>query len=213
MSQDLSNVDLLEILRDLAYAGLQPKEVRRTFFKRAEQLGRDWEQDIKVLLVVYHSIGNNPANLTNPDKVQNVNTGRAASDLMKLYDVKQRKTTGSNVLTLPRLAISFCHLLMAIKEAAATAGCLQNQFSDSGLPSRFQDPALAFLANQAGYEEQYRRYHIAFSRAIKRDCTEEEALRWLDVSLNGSAGDPYATAKNPSQILIAEHEAAVKGKP
>lgn len=213
MSQDLSNVDLLEILRDLAYAGLQPKEVRKTFFERAGRLGRKWDRDIKVLLVVYHSIGNNPGNLTNPEKVQNTVTGRAASDLMKLYDIKQRKATGSNVLTLPRLAISFCHLLLEIKEAAGAAGFLQNQFSDTGLPPKFQDPALAFLANQAGYEEQYRRYHISFSRAVKRDCTEEEATRWLDVSVNGSAGDPYVTSRNPSQILIAEYEATIDGKP
>jgi hypothetical protein len=201
---DLSVEDLL---RDLSYSGLQAGEVRKAFFSRARDQGRDWKHDLHALLAIYHSIGNNPSHLTNPEKVKNTETGKAANELLNLYNIRQRKTGRGVVVTLPRLAIAFCHELLKVKEIAGGVGALQNQFSKSGLPSKFQDPALAFIATQRGFGNEYRAYHQLFSVALQKDCTPEEADHWLEVALSGAEGDPYASGSDPDKVLALELEA------
>ena len=136
-----------EVLSDMKFVGFDIKAFRFMLGKEG------WTpKQIVVAISLYCQIGNN---------VQNVTKKRAAE--LKQYgkDVIAKLKTG---VTLPRIAISFAPLTLAIRMRGVINGTVQGRFAIN-VPDHLQDAALVCYMTK----EQYSEWNTSFSEALRRN--------------------------------------------
>ena len=136
-----------EVLSDMRFVGFDIKAFRLMLGKEG------WApKQIVVAISLYCQIGNN---------VQNITKKRASE--LKQYgkDVIAKLKTG---VTLPRIAISFAPLTLAIRTRGVANGSIQSRFAIN-VPDNLQDAALVCYMTK----EQYAEWNTSFSEALRRN--------------------------------------------
>ena len=135
-----------EVLSDMKFVGFDMKAFRFMLGKEG------WTpKQIVIAITLYCQIGNNTQNVTK----------KRASEL-KQYgrDVIAKLKTG---VTLPRIAISFAPLTLAIRTRGIASGNIQGRFAID-VPDSLQDAALVCYMTK----EQYSEWNTSFSEADRK---------------------------------------------
>ena len=178
----LSLVD--EVLSDMRFVGFDIKAFRLLLGKEG------WKpKEIVIAISLYCQIGNN---------VQNITKKRAAE--LKQYgkDVIAKLKSG---ITLPRIAIAFAPLTLAIRSRGVDSGTIQARFAIN-VPDYLQDAALVCYMTK----EQYTEWNTSFTEALRRNPRNRSgnqeadyysvAARNLKDSVVSRKGEGLALMKN-----------------
>lgn len=154
--------------QSLSYNGFDTTQIRDEFKKRGGS-----KRDLIKLLIAYTNIGNNSSNLIN--KVKDPKIGKQILQLIKKYGIKERvRGDDSDILTLPRLAISYSPVLFRIRKKMIDKDLIIPQFETS-TKLEFQDIAFNYLENSHDYCIKFGRLICSADRSKNRsNLTDSE---------------------------------------
>jgi hypothetical protein len=186
---------------DMKYEGFSPAKVRHAFLSRSTD-PNNMNRDLQVCFMAYAHIGNNVSKLNT--KRINLTTTKKVLSVVGAMGVA-KKAGAANILTLPRLAISFMPQYVIFRKFLSLG--LQHQ-TMSTIDVMYQDIVFSgcdTIRNMPGYSQ----FHIEFSGLIanggkgvdySKDENQKEYKRWNKISINGYASDTTIHADMTSAI-------------
>jgi len=173
------------ILSDLEYAGFDQNKIATAFIDKCKTSGLNPADVGLRLLAGYVQLGNGVGRAIQKGKISNPATAVALQSLISATGVTT-SVSGSESVTLPRLAQCFPETVMQLRMRCQQMGLTLGSFADErDCELLWQDPCLGGLSRcPAG---PYKAFLRGFQRAMFRSSTHKDKAAYLSANEEGKA--------------------------